>query len=210
MLFTTFKYKIFRLTGFSLFNRKSSYNENILAGETLFSLKQKMKQTPEYQTVSQIDLSTNHLSIGSTIHEVYGRYGKPAHQQTIKVDGTTHDVVLYKRIMNGMKAKIIYNFVDEILASVSFHIRTETPEEKARVQLFVKSTYLINDVLPSSHCLCVSDASGNKLIYENTFDSSLTFINNKPEVLSAINAALYQDQFSSTKQQTSTSFELSF
>lgn len=210
MLFTTFRYKLFRLTGVSLFNRKSAYNENILTGETLFSLKQKMKITPEYHVKQGVLLSTNHLPIGSTIHEVYNRYGKPAHQRMVKVGETTHDVVMYKRILNNMKAKIIYNFVNEDLISVTYHFKTVSPEEKERVLNFVKSTYLVDIEVPTSHYTCVSDAYGNKLIYENTFDSSLTFINAKPDVLRTINAALYSEQFSASKRQSSSTFELSF
>lgn len=210
MLFTTFRYKLFKLTGLRLFNLKGAYNQNILTGETLFSLKQKMKLTPDFQVTDGISLSSDHLKLGSNIHEVYERFGKPAHQRTLKLADTTHEVVLYKRIISGLRSKIIYNFVDKQLVSVSFHIRTFDPHDKLKVENFVKSTYTGNLNLESTNHSCLTDAEGNKFIFENTFDCKLTFINHKPKVLRNISAALYRHQFSHSRHQHSSRFELSF
>lgn len=212
MIFTTLRYKLFKLTGFKIFNLKGAYNQNILTGETLFSLKQKMKQTPDCHADEGISLSSDHLRLGSNIHDVYSRYGKPAHQRTLKLADTIHDVVLYKRIISGLKSKIIYNFVDQELISIAFHIRTAEAHDKAKIEEFVKSTYFKSVEIPSTSHACLTDAEGNKFIYENTFDCKLTFINHKPKVLRSISSALYRHQFAHSRHnnQHTSRFELSF
>ncbi len=84
------------------------------------------------------DLSTHRLVDFENIHQVFSKYGKPNYLKSNKSGGIVHDVVLYKRLINGLKSRIIYNFVNEHIASVSYTIQVVNKADEQLLDVFLK------------------------------------------------------------------------
>jgi hypothetical protein len=210
MILTPFRYFAYKLLSSKILNNKPNYYRSLLSNETLPSLKQRFKECHLIENIVVRDLSTQHLDVGQTINQVLIKYGRPAFIKSTKSGGIKHDVVLYKRLINGLKSKVVYNFINKDIASVSFNIQVTDESQEKRVNSFIEETYLSNTKATLHPVHCLIDKTGNKLIYETVFDISLTFINNDPEIIQNINAAIYQEKYTNTKYSDSTKFQLTF
>lgn len=208
MIFSRLRYFTYRLLSKKLFSGKASYNSSIIAGENLSVLKHRLKNNHQVELHSETILATRHLSFGDSIYEIIQKFGKPAYINTNKTGAIYHDVLLYKRIIRGLKSRVIYNFINGNVASVAFQISVSTPQQLQNVNEFVAATYL-NAPFPGDNQFSVIDSKGNKLEYNYAFDVKLTFINNDPEIIQNINAALYQNKYTHEKHVDSTKFQLS-
>lgn len=208
MIFSRLRYFTYRLLSKKPFNGKAGYNNTLIAGENLSVLKHRLKHNHPVSLSSEAVLATPHLALGESINEVVSRFGRPAHISTHKTGGVRHDIVLYKRIIRGLKSRVVYNFINESVASVSFQISVATPQQLQNVNEFIAETYL-KDPFPKDNQFSVIDSKGNKLDYNYAFDVKLTFINNDAEIIQNINAALYQNRYSHEKYIDSTKFQLS-
>jgi hypothetical protein len=209
MIFSRLRYFTYRLLSKKPFNGKAGYNSNLVAGENLSVLKQRLKQNHKLALHSSNKLATDHLALGDSLLQIIKDYGRPSYVQTHKTGGVTHDVILYKRIIKGLKSRVIYNFINDAVASVTFQISVGTPQQLSNVNQFIANTYLDSEAFPSENQFTVLDNKGNKLDYNYTFDVKLTFINNDPEIIQNINAALYQNRYSHERYVDSTKFQLS-
>jgi hypothetical protein len=189
------------------FSTKANYNSNLVAGENLSVLKQRLKNNNQTEFQSSASLATEHLSLGDSLFEIIRNYGRPAYINTYKTGGIRHDVVLYKRIIRGLKSRVIYNFINSDVASITFQISVATLKQLENVNEFVANTYL-DGKFPAESQFCVLDSKGNKLEYNYTFDVKLTFINNDAEIIQNINSALYQNRYSHERY-AHTKFQLS-
>jgi hypothetical protein len=208
MIFSRLRYFTYRLLSKRPFNAKANYNNSLVAGENLSVLKHRLKHIHQTALHSDTVLATHHLALGEELDQIITKFGRPAHVSTHKTGGVCHDVVLYKRIIRGLKSRVIYNFINGSVASVSFQISVATPQQLQNVNEFIASTYL-KDPFPGENQFSVTDSKGNKLDYNYAFDVRLTFINNDAEIIQNINAALYQNRYSHEKYVDSTKFQLS-
>jgi hypothetical protein len=208
MIFSRLRYFAFRLLSKRPFSSKANYNGNLIAGENLSILKQRLKNNHPTELQSTAFLATEHLDLGNSLMDIIRRYGKPAYINTHKTGAVKHDVVLYKRIIRGFKVRVIYNFINEHPASVTFQISVATQQQLQSINDFVASTYL-QGKFPEESQFSVIDSKGNKLDYNYAFDVKLTFINNDAEVIQNINSALYQHRYSHERYAPSNKFELS-
>ncbi len=206
MIFTPLKYLSFKLLSKFPFTAKHHYHINLLAQETLANLKKRITHSSAIETKVKVDLSTPHLKSGNSLNDVLTKYGRPAFLKSHKSSGVVHDVILYKRMIYGQKSKIVYNFINEEVASIEFHIKIESSQQYQKVSNFVKTNYLDNGTLHNMQCLI--DPQGNKLYFENTFDISLTFVNNNPEIIQNINAALFQEKYTYNRYIERSDFQL--
>jgi hypothetical protein len=208
MIFSRLRYFMYRILSKKPFNGKAGYNTTLIAGENLAVLKHRLKHNHPIALGSEATLATHHLALGDSINEIIQKFGRPAYVSTHKTGGVRHDIVLYKRIMRGLKSRVVYNFINDSVASVSFQISVATPQQLQNVNAFISETYL-KDPFPGENQFSVIDGKGNKLDYNYAFDVKLTFINNDAEIIQNINAALYQNRYSHEKYVDSTKFQLS-
>jgi hypothetical protein len=208
MIFSRLRYFTYRLLSKRPFNAKANYHNTLVAGENLSVLKHRLKYNHAISLHSDRALATNHLALGDSLNEIIVKFGRPAFASTHKTGGVRHDVVLYKRIIRGLKSRVVYNFINGNVASVSFQISVATPQQLQNVNEFVATTYL-KDPFPGDNQFSVTDSKGNKLDYNYAFDVKLTFINNDAEIIQNINSALYQNRYSHEKYVDSTKFQLS-
>lgn len=206
MIFAPLRYLSFKLLSKLPFNSKQHYHINLLAQETLVNLKKRISQSSTVESRVKVDLSTSHLKSGESLSDVLTKYGRPAFLKSHKSAGVIHDVILYKRMIQGLKSKIVYSFINEEVAAIEFHIKIESALQYEKVSNFVKKKYLDNGALQNMHCLI--DPNGNKLYFENTFDISLTFVNNNPEIIQNINAALFHEKYTYNRYAERSDFQL--
>ncbi len=209
MLFTTLKHQYYKLTMLSPFTKKD-YSSSLLTGETLAVLRQRIKAYQYKEISTSKDIIGKNLLIGQNLNQILKQNGRPTCIQSNRTSKIQHDVVLYKRIIKGIKSKVLYNLINNQIASVSFILQAHTPEELEKVNQFIISSYADEGFNDLQHLTCFVDRQGHKLIYENAFDVTLTFINNCPDVIQNINAALFQNNYSESKYSTPGRFELSF
>jgi hypothetical protein len=159
------------------------------------------------------DLSTHRLVDSENIHQVFNKYGKPNYLKSNKSGGIKHDVVLYKRMINGLKSRIIYNFVNENIASVSYTIQVVNKADEQLLDTFLKEKqvqqYKREPVKSKTPSL---PKTSKKSPVDNPAEISLTFINHNPEVIQNINAAVYINKYSNSniKYVDSSKFQLTF
>ncbi len=206
MIFAPLKYLSFKILSKLPFNSKHHYHINLLAQETLANLKKRITQSSLVESRVKVDLSTQHLKSGESLTDVLAKYGRPVFIKSHKSSGIVHDVILYKRMIQGQKSKIVYNFINGEVAAIEFHIKIESASQYEKVSNFVKKKYLENGPLHNLQCLI--DPNGNKLYFENTFDISLTFVNNNPEIIQNINAALFQEKYTYNRYTERSDFQL--
>ena len=208
MILAPLKYLAYKINSSKVFNKKIGYYNSLLAAETLINLKQRIRQPAFLEKKVDVDLSTQHLNIGENINHVFKHYGCPTYFKSNKLGGVIHDVVMYKRIINGQKSKVIYNFINGTTASIGFNITISNKHESEKVTSFIKETYFKQIDTDFNTSLSGVDNNGNRLLVENTFDITLTYINYNPEIIQNINAAIYKDKYNQEKYVDSEKFQL--
>jgi hypothetical protein len=209
MLFSRLRYLAYALASKRHLHFGSHYASSLMTGETLQVLKNRLKHNEPLEKITESNLDTTHLNIGNSLLEVLGRYKKPKMLNRQKVGGIKHDLLLYKRFINGLKSRVLYNFVNENIASVTFQISLSIPQHLAVINQFIANNYLDGEFPENSNHFAIVDAKGNKLIYEYAFDVKLTYVNNNAEIIQNVNVALYHDRYSSEKYIDSSKFQLS-
>jgi hypothetical protein len=184
---------------------KPQYYRNLLSGETLSELKQRVKDSHSTANKVVTELSSQQMAVSETIHQVFSKYGKPSFLKSNRSGGIIHDVVLYKRLINGLKSKVIYHFVNESVASICYTIQVTTQNDEQLLDHFLKG-------MDTGNIKQTKKVRAAKNIpYEKPKEISLTFINHNPEVIQNINAAVYIDKYSNaTKYLDSSKFQLTF
>lgn len=213
MFFTTIKHAYYKFCSRRFLNSGAHYFQGILSGENLSNLKNRFKQFVPSDHILDQDVSTQHLLKGTALYDILNRFGRPAYikANTYK-GGVSHEILLYRRLIRGQKTKIIYHFINNQIASVSFKFTIANDQERERILQFVSERYLVNKPHPVSGNIenYYMDRLGNKLIIEDTFDITLTFLNHDPEIIQNTNAALYQQRYKQDRMVQSGKFELSF
>lgn len=191
MIFTPLRYYVYKLLSSRVLKGKPQYYRNLLSGETLSDLKQKVKESNSAANKTVTDLMTHQMAVSENIHQIFTKYGKPSYLKSNRSGGIVHDVVLYKRLINGLKSKVIYHFINEHIASVSYTIQVLTKSDEQMLDQFLKGASE-----PSQKTTSAKSAKNNT--YEKPKEISLTYINHNPEVIQNINAAVYIDKYSNS------------
>lgn len=191
------------------FNWKSKNHNTLLLEETLPTLKSRLKFNSACEVKTNAKLDTAHLETATSLSEVLNQYKKPSVIHLHKTAGIKHHRVLYKRTIHGTASKVLYNFINEQIASVSFHIHIASPKHLSSVNQHIADNYLNGRFPKGNTQFTITDAKGNKLMYEHADQVKLIYINNNPEINQNINVALYHDRYSNEKYIDSTKFQLS-
>jgi hypothetical protein len=213
MIFTPLRYFVYKFLSSRILNRKPSHYRHILSRETLSDLKQRVKDSHLVANKVVTDLSTHKIAVSENIHQVFNKYGKPSYLKSNKSGGIVHDVVLYKRLINGLKSQVIYHFVNQNIASVSYTVQVLSKTDEHLLHTFLKENTTYPHPKPARQ---PKSAAGNKMAKNSPADKpkeiSLTFINHNPEVIQNINAAVYINKYSNsnTKYVDSSKFQLTF
>lgn len=213
MIFTPLRYYAYKFLSSRILNGKPRHYAKLLSSETLAELKQRVKDSHSLANKVVADLSTHRLVDSENIHQVFSKYGKPNYVKSNRSGGIVHDVVLYKRIINGLKSRIIYNFVNENIASISYTIQVVNKTDEQLLDDFLKEKqvqqYKREPVKPKTASL---PKNAKKTTTDKPAEISLTFINHNPEVIQNINAAVYIDKYSNSniKYVDSSKFQLTF
>jgi hypothetical protein len=208
MIFAPLRYHAYKFLSSRMLTGSPKQYRKLLSNETLGNLKQRLKESHTSSNKVVADLSTQQLAICHNIHNVFNAYGKPAYVKTNKSGGIIHDVVLYKRMINGLKSKVVYNFVNQRIASVSYVIQVISKTDEQRVNHFIKETSI---GIPKKAYKAKRLEAEKTTDYQPT-EISLTFVNHNPEVIQNINAAVYIDKYSNSniKYVDSSKFQLTF
>lgn len=207
MIFSPLRYYVYKLLSSRILKGKPKHYRNLLLGETLSDLKQRVKDSTSAANKTVTDLSTHQMAVSENIHQVFNKYGKPAYLKSNRSGGIVHDVVLYKRLINGLKSKVIYHFVNTHIASVSYTIQVTNKNDEQLLEHFLKGIEA-----NAIHKKTATSKAGKNSQYETPKEISLTYINQNPEVIQNINAAVYIDKYSSSnmKYLDSSKFQLTF
>lgn len=210
MIFTPLRYYAYKFLSSRILKGKPRYYSSLLSSETLADLKQRVKDS--HLTANKVvsDLSTHKLTDSENIHQVFSKYGKPNYVKSNKSGGIVHDVVLYKRIINGLKSRVVYNFVNENIASVSYTIQVANKSDEQLLHTFLKEKQVqqyTKQAVKTRNLPLAKKTSADK-----PSEISLTFINHNPEVIQNINAAVYINKYSNSKFKylDSSKFQLTF
>lgn len=209
MLFNRLTYILYLMLSKKPFNWKTRLHHTFLKDETLPTLKSRLKFNSACEVKTSVKLETSHIDPNTSLLNILRAYKKPSLLRRCKMAGIKHDRVLYKRIVLGLNSHVLYNFINDQIASVSFQFLINEPNHLSLVNKHIADNYL-NGEFPEGHTkFTVTDAKGNKLMYEYAETLKLIYINNNPEVKQNINVALYHDRYSNEKYIDSTKFQLS-
>jgi hypothetical protein len=207
MIFTPLRYYVYKFFSSRILKGKPHYYRNLLRYETLTDLKQRIKESHTLANKVVADLSNHQLSECEHIDTVFNKFGKPDYLKSQNSGGIIHDVVLYKRLINGLQSKIIYNFINQRIASVSYTIQIITKNDEQKVDTFLKESSVAGNYkqVKARTGKAIQKTTGHK-----PSEISLTFINHNPEMIQNINAAVYIDKYthSTTKYLDSSRFQL--
>ncbi|MES2560535.1 MAG: hypothetical protein V4590_12385 [Bacteroidota bacterium] len=209
MLLNRLTYLSYLLLSKKPFNWKTKRNSTFLNEETLPTLKSRLKFNSAFEVKTTVRLETSHLDAAITLFDILNQYKKPSLLRRYKTAGIKHDRILYKRMVLGLKSNVLYNFINEQMASVTFHISINDPQQLSLVNRHIAKNYLDGKFPKGNSQFTITDCKGNKLMYESGNDVKLIYINNNPEINQNINAALYHDRYSNEKYIDSTKFQLS-
>jgi hypothetical protein len=206
MIFTPLRYYTYKFLSSRILKSRPKHYRKLLSNETLCNLKQRLKESQSAANKVVADLSTQKIEICNTIHQVFSTYGKPTYVKTHKSGGIVHDVVLYKRVINGLKSKVVYNFVNYHIASVSYVIQVVSKNDEQRAHHFLKES------AHASKAFKVKKPERGQNPEFKSNEISLTFVNHNPEVIQNINAAVYINKYSNSniKYVDSSKFQLTF
>ncbi|MES2779051.1 MAG: hypothetical protein V4651_04045, partial [Bacteroidota bacterium] len=107
--------------------KRNGYN-SFLTEETLHSLKSRLKYNAPHEVKTTDKLDTNHLNIGSSLLETLNLFKKPAVLYRDRTAGIKHDRVLYTKLIHGIQSRVLYSFINEEMASISFQINVDGPQ----------------------------------------------------------------------------------
>lgn len=206
--FTPLKYFYYKLVSKRKVGNKSNYVSNIIANETLTQLKLRYKNHRFEEVPSKIRIDAKNKSFDRSLFDILDEFGKPFYIHTHKTGSVKHQVLFYKSIIKGFKTRIVYNFIDYKMATISFQFTIFEYTQLEMIHAYIEETFL-HQSKPKSNQFCIVDDLGNKLEYNYTFDLHLTFINNNREVIQNINSALYQHNFHPERFMHSKEFQLS-
>lgn len=209
MSFNRLTYITYLILSKKPFNWKTRRNSIFLTDETLPTLKSRLKFNSACEVKTNVPLETGHLDAATSLLDILHKYKKPSLLCRYKTAGIKHDRVLYRRTVLGLNSPVLYNFINEQMASVTFHIHIAEPQQLLLVNTHVANNYLDGKFPKGNTQFAITDAKGNKLLYEYTDKVKLTYLNNNAEINQNINVALYHDRYSNEKYIDSTKFQLS-
>jgi hypothetical protein len=209
MSFNRLTYLTYLLLTKKPFNWKTKQNSALLYGETLSTLKSRLKLNNVFKIKTNVKLETSHLEPTNSLMEILHQYKRPSLLRTYKMAGIKHDQVLYQRIVLGINSHVLYNFINEQIASVTYHFQIAQPQHLSLVKKYITENYLEGQFPQDNTEFTITDSKANKLMYELADTVKLIYINNNPEITQNINVALYHNSYSTEKYIDSTKVQLS-
>lgn len=204
MIIYRITYFVYYILSKKPFSWKSRANSDLLRDETLLTLQSRFKQgrTSELKT----DTRFTHEK---TLLDVIARFKKPVYIHRSTLAGVTHDRLLYKKSVLGTTSMILYHFINERTASVTFQFLPTDLKELKRINRQIADNYLEGKFPSGKSQFSIEDSVGNKLIYNYSSDVKLTFVHNCPEILQNINVSVFRHKYSNEKYIDSNTFQLS-
>lgn len=209
MPFNRLTYLTYLLLTKKPFNWQTKKDSALLSGETLSTLKSRLKLNNACKIKTSVKLETSHLEPANSLLEILHQYKKPLLLRTHKIAGIKHDQILYQRMALGLNSHVLYNFINEQIASVTYHFQITQPQHLLLVKKYITENYLEGQFPQDNTGFTVIDSKGNKLIYELAATVKLIYINNNPEITQNINVAMYHNSYSAERYIDSTKFQLS-
>lgn len=204
MIIYRIAYFAYRILSKRPFSWKSLPNTGLVGEETLLTLQSRFKQA----RVSELKTNTP-FTHDKTLLEVIARYKKPDRLYRSTLAGVKHDRLLYKKSVLGTSSMILYHFINERTASVTFQFMPADIQELKNINRQIADNYIEGKFPSSKNQFSIVDSVGNKLIYDHSSDVKLTFVQNCPEILQNINVSVFHHKYSSEKYLDSYSFQLS-
>lgn len=208
MFFTPIKYQFYKLICHKQRVSKSKYIEHVIGNETLVQLKTKFKRSNLPEISSKILIDSQKHSFDLTLFDILNKYGKPFYLGSNKTGKIKHDVMLYKQMMHGIKTRIIYNFVNNKIATIAFQFTIFSPAQLESIQKHLSETFAAEPLPKTSH-FNLRDQKGNRLEYNYTFDLGLTFYNYDPAIIHCINASMAEEKLYEEKLHQVKDFQIS-
>ncbi|MCU0441546.1 MAG: hypothetical protein MUE96_04035 [Bacteroidia bacterium] len=204
----TLIYLFARLRCGSFFTAKNKYWESSCMNETMTELRNRYRNTPDKLIHASKLIDSNSKSLNSSIFDVLKKHGLPKMIQARKTGTVLHEIMLYKRMIRGMKTRIVYQFVEHQIATIQFQFAAEADIHFAQLRNYMQELAKGTD-LPTEGSFSLVDSNGNRLDYNEGFKVTLTFVNHDPDLIQNINSAVYQNRFQPSKIETQRRLELS-
>jgi hypothetical protein len=176
--------------------------------ETMTELRNRYRNTPDKLIHASKLIDSNSKSLNSSIFDVLKKHGLPKMIQARKTGTVLHEIMLYKRMIRGMKTRIVYQFVEHQIATIQFQFAAEADIHFAQLRNYMQELAKGTD-LPTEGSFSLVDSNGNRLDYNEGFKVTLTFVNHDPDLIQNINSAVYQNRFQPSKIETQRRLELS-
>lgn len=204
----TLIYLFARLRCGSLFTSSNKYWERSCMNETLTELRKRYRNASGSVIKASKLIDSDGKSLNSSIFDVLKKHGLPKMIHARKTGTVLHEIMLYKRIIRGMKTRIIYQFVEHQIATIEFQFTAETETHFQQLRAYLQRLVKDQD-LPNEASFSLVDDNGNRLDYLESFKVSLTFVNHDSDLIQNINSAVYQNRFQPSRTEVKRKLELS-
>lgn len=188
------------------FKKSTKYYNQLLEAENFSTLYHTFHKNSESVLEVGKEINLNQM-LDASVYSIYSRFGFPTYSCKQVKNGVKYEILVYKRILNGMKTKIVYHVLNSKVATVSYRIKKSNEEQLQTLKNALAAHYNLElDQLPESFSL--RDGQNRYLTFDTVYDIHIDvkLKNNRVyELLKTANRIPRQE-----KQTTEKSVEWSF